>query len=102
MKHLKVASIRLIFNSSHLAKLGVSVTGFRGLMVLVLKKKKYRGLSAIFLFSLSDLQDVVAEAHALAATSALATVRDKLAIPAMSFTEHRPARLDFFCYRLHD
>jgi hypothetical protein len=42
----------------------------------------------IDLFSLSDLQDVVAEAHGLATARALAAARDKLAIPAMSFTEH--------------
>jgi hypothetical protein len=34
------------------------------------------------------LQNVVAEAHALAAACTLAAARDKLAIPVMSFTEH--------------
>jgi hypothetical protein len=42
----------------------------------------------IDLFSLSDLQDVVAEANALAAARTLDAARNKLAIPVMSFTEH--------------
>ncbi len=42
----------------------------------------------IDLFSLSDLQNVIAEAHALAATRTLAAGRDKFAILVMSFTEY--------------
>jgi hypothetical protein len=42
----------------------------------------------IDLFSLSDLQNVVAEANTLAAARALLIAWDKLAIPTMSFTEY--------------
>ena len=63
----------------------------------VLKNDKHiRGLH------INQLQNVVAQTYALAATGALVAPKDEIATPVVSLTKHLSSLLDFFRKRLHD
>jgi len=63
--------------------------------------KKTPNRSGIKAFVQPVLENIIAEAESLATACTLLVSWNKLATLVMRFTEHRPSRLDLFCYRLH-